>query len=286
MDLIIRPARAEDKAAVLAFTANVWGGNDYIGEVWDEWLAASDGTLFVGELAGETIAVSRLASLGPGEGWLQGLRVAETVRRRGIARAMTAHGVALSRQRGDRTLRFMTGEDTLAVHRIAEELGFRLAAAGTWFLGPPPGAAPAVPLEPLPETALDRLWEQVAGSPSLAQSSGLYCVRWRYRRLDADRLREHLRAGEIVGLPGCDAWAIIAGGDGLWIGHAQGSEDALVALLRATPSLLSARGEEDILALCPPNTALARALTAAGYRSDAGGERCYELDFCAPLASC
>lgn len=280
MNLIIRPARAEDKSAVLAFTANVWGGNDYIGEVWDEWLAAGDGMLFVGELAGETVAVSRLASLGPGEGWLQGLRVAETVRRRGVARAMTAHGVALARQRGDRTLRFMTGDDTVAVHRIAEELGFRLAATGTWFMGPPADATPALSLEPLPETALDRLWAEVAGSPALARSSGLYCVRWRYRRLDPDRLREHLRAGEIVSLPSSDAWAILAGGDGLWIGHAQGSEDALVTLLRAAPSLLPRSGEKEIVALCPPDTALARALIAAGYRSDAGGERCYELDFC------
>ena len=280
MGLIIRPARAEDKAAVLAFTANVWGGNDYIGEVWDEWLAAEDGALFVGELDGETVAVSRLASLGPGEGWLQGLRVAETVRRRGVARAMTARGVALSRQRGDRTLRFMTGEDTVAVHRIAEELGFRLATAGTWFLGPPVGAAPVGPLELLPETALDRLWAEAAASPLWARTSGLYCVRWRYRRLDPDRLREHLRAGEVVGLPGSDTWAIVAAGDGLWIGYAQGSEDALVALLRAVPSLLPQSQEEEIRALCPPDTALARALAAAGYRSDAGGERCYELDFC------
>ena len=38
---IVRPARAVDKDAVLAFTQNTWEWGDYISYVWEQWLADS-----------------------------------------------------------------------------------------------------------------------------------------------------------------------------------------------------------------------------------------------------
>ena len=34
----IRPARPEDREAVLAFCMHTWDWGDYIESVWDEWL--------------------------------------------------------------------------------------------------------------------------------------------------------------------------------------------------------------------------------------------------------
>ena len=46
-DLIIRPARSEDKAAVLAFTQNTFHWGDYIDWVWDDWIADPQGSMIV-----------------------------------------------------------------------------------------------------------------------------------------------------------------------------------------------------------------------------------------------
>jgi ribosomal protein S18 acetylase RimI-like enzyme len=114
-DLIIRPAQAADRDAVLDFTRTIWEGRDYIGYVWDDWLAATDGPLLVGAVDDRAVALVKLSDLGGGEGWIHGVRVAEAMRGRGIAQALIAHCVRLSRQLGYHSLRLMTGEDNYAM---------------------------------------------------------------------------------------------------------------------------------------------------------------------------
>ncbi len=269
--LVIRPARAEDRAAVFAFTATVWGGEDYVRHVWDDWLAATNGPLLVGTIDDQPIALAKLSDLSVGEGWIHGVRVAEELRGQGIGRAMVQHCVALSRQRGDRTLRLMTGTENLAMQRAAELLGFRAVVTADWFKQPTAPASTA--LLPLDEQQFARLYAELAAEPP-----GLYCVGWRYRELHAERLQAHLRAGEVLALPDSPAWAIVIPDEETWIGYAYGPSDALVELLQAIPNHPAGQAGSDVRALVPPDSALAQALLQAGYVQDRDGERCYELD--------
>ncbi len=54
----IRPARSEDREAVLAFSSHTWDWGDYIEYVWDEWLHDPQGMLFVATSDGQPVGVA------------------------------------------------------------------------------------------------------------------------------------------------------------------------------------------------------------------------------------
>ena len=135
----VRRARPGDTRAVLDFTRATWEGWDYIPSVWHSWLEAPDGVLLVAtadaprELdlfgrplsAGRPIGIGRVAMLAPGEAWLEGLRVDPGVRNRSVARLL--HGACLvwAREQGATAIRYATGEDNEASHRLGAWHGFR-----------------------------------------------------------------------------------------------------------------------------------------------------------------
>src|SRR5439155_10934562 len=98
--LLIRPARPEDKTAVLAFTQQTWAWGDYIQYTWDDWIADPHGSLIVGEVGGRVIGVDMLSVPRPGEGWFQGLRIDPAYRGQGYARRFEEYQLAAARQRG------------------------------------------------------------------------------------------------------------------------------------------------------------------------------------------
>lgn len=272
--LIIRPARAADKAAVVEFTATVWNGNDYLGSVWDEWLSASDGPLLVGELRGEAVAVAKLSELGEGEGWFQGLRVAPQARGQGFARRMLEHCAEFSRRRGDRSLRLMTDADNSAMQRVLAAAGFQLAVDGIWLYALLTGAESS--LEVASTTRLPELLADLHTSGFRAPGAGLYSVGWRYLELNEARLLRHLEQGEVLALPRQDAWAIVVPDGHLWVGYAHGVPDQLHDLLKAIRTQPSTQVGQKARALMPRDSSLVAALIEAGYIDDDHGEQCYE----------
>jgi hypothetical protein len=146
-----------------------------------------------------------------------------------------------------------------------------------WFtarLAPGPYA-----LESLAEARLDWLIQQIATAPLLEQTRRLYCADWRYRALNADRLREHVQRGEVLSLPGTEAWAIMTGDEeagGVWLGYADGPERDLVALLQQVRALPARRADGEVLALFPRGAAIAQRLRDAGYTEVGHEELCYE----------
>jgi hypothetical protein len=70
---VFRRARAADETAVRALSALIWGGEDYAGDSFHEWLADEQGQFTV-VYDGETlVAFGKLSRLSPGEWWLEGL---------------------------------------------------------------------------------------------------------------------------------------------------------------------------------------------------------------------
>ena len=180
--LDIRPARPEDRAPILAFSRQTWAWGDYLEYVWDEWLASPEGRLLVGEIDGRPIAVGRGRIVGPGEGWLEGLRVDPSVRRTGIGGAMTTATLGAARELGAEVVRFATRSDAYPIHRIAERLGFVKVASYAVLAAESldDGGAAAIPLGPEDEESAWRLLSTV--SPALAWRS------WHCRALHQDEL--------------------------------------------------------------------------------------------------
>lgn len=123
-DLILRPADPDDRSRIFAFLQEVWDGEDYLPSVWDDWVADPSGQLVVAELDGEPIATARIVNLGCGEFWLEGLRVAEPYRMRGVASQIKRYLLNYWEDHAGRSIGYLTHRDQLAVHKLAESTGF------------------------------------------------------------------------------------------------------------------------------------------------------------------
>ena len=132
-ELTVRPVRPADEARILEITKDVWEGRDYIPRVFDRWVSDAGAEFQAAEIDGEVVAVQRIRPYAPGLVWYEGLRVASTHRRRGIARAMLEAAVEEARQHGFREMRLAT-RDRPAVE-LFESAGFRRLVEMRWWRG-------------------------------------------------------------------------------------------------------------------------------------------------------
>src|SRR5689334_10764767 len=119
----VRPARDEDRAAVLAFCAQTWDWGDYLDWVWDDWMADPRGLFAVGTVGRRVVSVDKLTFLSPTEAFFEGLRVDPAYRGHGYAEQFEAHMLGEAARQGARVVRFLTAVDNFAVHKIAGRHG-------------------------------------------------------------------------------------------------------------------------------------------------------------------
>src|SRR5207237_2006921 len=100
IDLALRPVRPTDRDRVEEMTRDVWEGRDYVPQVFDRWVSDAGSSFQAAEVDGVVVGVHRLRPYAPGLIWYEGLRVASTHRRRGIARAMLESAIGGAREHG------------------------------------------------------------------------------------------------------------------------------------------------------------------------------------------
>lgn len=125
----IRPARSEDREAVLAFSSHTWDWGDYIEYVWDQWLHDPQGMLFVATSDGQPVGVAHIRMLNKTEAWLEGMRVAPAFRRQGIATALFEAQLLEAMRRGAKTVRSLTESTNTTSIRLMEQKFMRQVAA-------------------------------------------------------------------------------------------------------------------------------------------------------------
>ena len=108
-DLVMRPVRPADRDRIVEMTRDVWGGHDYLPEVFDDWVADAASAFEALEVDGVVVGVQRMRPYAPALVWYEGLRVASSHRRRGLARAMLTSAIAEAKEQGHREMRLATG---------------------------------------------------------------------------------------------------------------------------------------------------------------------------------
>ena len=265
---IVRPARPEDRSDVEALCAQIWDGDDYVPETWDEWLQDPHGQLTVVELKGQVVALSKLSRLADDEWWLEGLRVDPEYRRLGVARLLQERQVALAEQKGRGVLRFGTASHNRAVHKNAARGGFRRVARFNFYSAEPlPGPCP---LCPLTGEDLDAAWDFVEGSPILEAAGGLYEVRWHWLELTRDRLADHIEEEAVWAVRSGDKLAALAivyeedERDRLSVGCLVGSESGVTALLWGLRVVAGERELEELRLRVVSHPRLVKPIEATG----------------------
>ncbi len=106
--LFFRPVQPADKDRILAFTFNTWGDNedDYIKDVFDEWVADPRGQFTAAMIDDRVVGIAKLTDMGDDEWWLEGLRINPAYRRLGIASALMRHHLDLAGRLNAKIVRY------------------------------------------------------------------------------------------------------------------------------------------------------------------------------------
>jgi RimJ/RimL family protein N-acetyltransferase len=277
--LTFRPVQPADKGRIIAFTFNTWGDNedDYIKDVFDDWLADPRGEFTAAVLDDRVVGIAKLTDMGDDEWWFEGLRIDPAYRRRGIASEFNRYHVELAKRLGGRVVRYMTGGGNVGSQTIGARAGFQHTLTYT-----------AHQAETLSEFSLPTLLNlddvpaltRWLASPLMRYLHGVYRNAWVAKTLTAAELHRAVEANLVVGLKDdsgqVTAWALLRPAevdddseDGeqrrLRVDHFDGETSAVAELARRMRALAASRRRSEISAgICdyPP---LVRALVAAGY---------------------
>ncbi|HKT40229.1 MAG TPA: GNAT family N-acetyltransferase [Ktedonobacterales bacterium] len=199
-ELEVRPARPEDRDAVLAFCAQTWADGDYIAYVWDDWLKEDQGVLLVGLLDGQPVAINHMRMVSDDEAWLEGMRVDPAYRREGFGRILTSRTLVAAREHGATVARLITGSDNVASQGMIARFGFVRVAEMVRYRGPALAPDDAVETATLARPGPDdfeRLWEWLVQSNLAPLTGGLEYFDWQARALTEPLLRGYLAAGQV-----------------------------------------------------------------------------------------
>lgn len=121
---MIRRIAAEDKKDVLHISENIWEGDDYISQIFDEW-ARDKKNLFIGYWRnGHLIGFARLRYLTSKDIWLEALRKDTKTKFKGIGKHLTIYFFNYLRGKKIDSVRFSTYFGNIASIKLNEQLGF------------------------------------------------------------------------------------------------------------------------------------------------------------------
>ena len=262
-ELTLRPMRAADRERVVEISRDVWDGHDYLPRVFDEWLADAGAAFQAAELDGVVVGVQRLRPIAPKIVWYEGLRVASTHRRQGLARTMLASAIADAREQRFREMRLGTGNPDAVP--LFESMGFRRLVDVRWWRGlRMEGGEPA--RMPDPDEAR-KLWPAVEKTPGAELYHGVPADFNGARDMDADELERLARIGMLRVGPGGRALAALREpwGNNLAVAFIAGRGGALRELLMALRFEADADGLGHVSVSLPRDHPAADDMTASGY---------------------
>jgi len=259
----MRPVRPADRDRIVEMTKDVWGGHDYLPEVFDDWVADAASAFEALEIDGVVVGVQRLRPYAHGLVWYEGLRVASSHRRRGLARAMLISAIAEAKEQGHREMRLATGN--VDAVPLFESVGFEKLVDVRWWRGSRveggesariPGAAEA-----------EKLWPGIARSPGIELYHGVVADFNGARDLGSAELAGLAESGMLRVGPGSRAVAGLRRpwGDNIAVGFIAGSGGALRDLLMALRFEADADGLDDVVVTLPRDHPAADDLRATGY---------------------
>ena len=262
-ELTLRPMRPADRDRVAEISRDVWDGHDYIPRVFDDWVADAGSTFQAAELDGNVVGLHRLRPYGPGLIWYEGLRVASTHRRQGLARTMLASAIAEAKEQGFREMRLATGNPGAA--KLFEAAGFERRLDARWWRGQ--RVEGGEPSRMPDKSEATRLWAAVEKSPGLELYYGVTADFNGAHDLNAAELERLAAIGMLRAGPGGRA---IAGlrepwGENLAVGFVAGQGGALRELLMSLRFEADADGLDHVTVALPRDHPAAGDMTASGY---------------------
>ncbi len=277
-ELLIRPARPEDKEAVLTFCAQTWEWGDYIAEVWDVWLNDPAGLLMVAVLDGRPVAIEHMHMVAPQECWLEGMRVDPAVRGQGISQRLNEQVMVEAQKRGATVARLATRFDNVPAQRVLDRGGFERIGTFIHYAAPAEPLAGAELLTLATSDDLPALLSLLDRSAVYSAIGGLLYERWSGRALTEEVLQECLAAGAVRVLKQWEDFQAIAicgfedHEEGrLMVKYLDGASEGIGRLAYGLRALAAREGLERVVVTIPDLLMLRDVLEGVGYQMEDSG---------------
>lgn len=179
----------------MEFVSLIREGEDYVADVWDEWLEDRTGSLASAVLGGRVVGLSHLINLGHGEWWLEGLRVDPRLHGRHIGSHLHEHQVEQWLATDGTVVRLATHRERSAVHRMCAKTGFARTASVTELSFEAAGGGHR--FQPATPEKVDSAVPRLLASPTHTALGGLMDLGWRFARIEADRIAAAAREGRL-----------------------------------------------------------------------------------------
>jgi len=284
MGLTIRTARLADRARILAISAQIWEGEDYVPAVIDEWLRMRNSEIAVAELNGIVIAFARLVNLSPQYVWLEGIRTDKDSQGKGAGTAITEYFVEKALREEAYRMGLSTYIDNYASIHVIEKISF--ARQATFILAEALPDSPARPsARKAPDVVTvppDEAQRHILASDVMTVSSGFLSQGWKFWPAARPGMTAWPPLAQAFGLRNSDGSlrALLAtcvpdhGPDTVCIDFADGAPDDIETLVRHM--LAAYPGTRSIEAMIPVrgtrHTALLETVTALGFNIWRHGE--------------
>lgn len=210
--VLVRPARPDDYDAVAAFTSDTWtdrGVDDYIGDVYHDWIADDDGETrqtFVADVGSdppttELGGIVQVTMLSPFEAWAQGMRVNPDVRGRGIAKRLSDATFRFAREAGASVVRNMIFSWNVASLGLTRDTGYDPGIEFRWVHPRPDADADSeLRVEAGDDADPDAAWSFWTGSDVRTELRGLASdpeETWALSELTRERLHDAADEGRL-----------------------------------------------------------------------------------------
>ena len=196
MDARVRPARPSDKAPLMSFIRKVWGGHDYIPQVWDGWLRDPRGIVSVVEVGGVPVGMNRVQFLEDGSAWFEGVRVHPDYRGKGLATLLGENSMRVARERGVGVFRLTSGSTNKMAHRQISRMKFsevsRFSVYAPRSLSRGAGGARKVEVD-----ELDEVSATMKSSKEYSLGSGVFWDNYTAASLTPEVQRKLVREGAV-----------------------------------------------------------------------------------------
>lgn len=248
---------------MVELTRDIWEGHDYVPRVFDDWVSDAGAAFQAIELDGTVVGLQRLRPYASGLIWYEGLRVASTHRRQGLARAMLRSAIAEAREQGFREMRLATGNPSAVP--LFEELGFERLQDDRWWKG---GRVEGGESARIPDSGeAEKLWAGIAASPGLELWGGVTADFNCAHDLGPTELSRLAGIGMLRAGPGGRAVAGLREpwGENIAIAFVAGKGGALRELLLALRFEADADGLEGVTLALPRDHPAGDELRASGY---------------------
>lgn len=113
-----------DKTQVLRICSSIWDGEDYIPNIFEEWISSPQ-SYFIGLFEDDLlIGFGRLASHGDGNFWLEGLRKDHKLKVKGVGKKIADYLIRIAMEKECKSLKFSTYFNNIESIALNEKIGF------------------------------------------------------------------------------------------------------------------------------------------------------------------